>query len=127
MGHTGDQLGADCADLWEAGQFKLKPLAEEFREAASHLDRADSGLSNMHRDGKLGGPYGPVREAWTAFRDDVFAALRETAESLELTGDALILAANEYARTDTEARRKFDQMRRNLIVTNARHRLDEVP
>lgn len=118
MGHTGAELGADCADLWAAGHFELKPLGAVFREAARNLHLADCGLPNMYRDSRLDGPYGPVRDAWCDFRDDVFAVLRETAESLDLTGDALILAANEYLRADQAAKDEFDRLRPAILAAH---------
>jgi hypothetical protein len=118
VGHTGEELGADCLDLWEAGYYELKPLAAIFRDAAGKLDLADGGLSNMYRDAKLGGPYGPVRDTWSDFRDDVFAILRETAENLDLTGDALMLAANEYMSSDQAAKDKFAQLQPAVIAAH---------
>jgi hypothetical protein len=118
MGHHGDELGADCLDLWEAGYYELKPLGVTFRDAAGQLDRADDGLYNMYRSSELGGPYGPVREVWSDFRDDVFAVLRETAENLDLTGDALMMAAREYMRSDKAAKDKFVQLQPQVIAAH---------
>ena len=115
MGHTGEELGADCADLWEAGHYELKPLGAQFRDAAAKLAQTEDGEYNFWRDSKLGGPYGPVRPVWADFCDDVFDVLRQTAENLELTGDALVLAANEYANSDDVARRKFEELKPAII------------
>jgi len=118
MGHTGEELGADCLDLWEAGYYELKPLAQIFRDAAGKVDLADGGMSNMYRDDKLGGPYGPVRDVWSDFRDDVFAILRATAENLDLTADALMLAASEYIRSDQAAKDKLRQLQPAVIAAH---------
>jgi hypothetical protein len=120
MGHTGDELGADCLDLWEAGYYELKPLVDIFRDAAAQLDMTDAGMYNMYRDSKLGGPYGPVRDVWVDFRDDVFAILRETAENLDLTGDALMLAANEYMKSDQVAKDKFRELQPAVIAAHSK-------
>ncbi len=118
MGHTGEELGADCLDIWEAGYYELKPLAGIFRDAAAKLDMTESGMYNMYRDSKLGGPYGPVRYVWADFRDDVFAILRETAENLDLTGDALMLAANEYMRSDQAAKDTFNRLQPAVVAAH---------
>jgi len=116
MGHTGEELGADCADLWEAGHYELKPLGARFRDAAAKLALTEDGEHNFWRDTNLGGPYGPVRSIWADFRDDVFDVLKETATNLELTGDALILAANQYLAADDVARQKFDELKPAVIA-----------
>jgi hypothetical protein len=118
MGHTGEELGADCLDLWEAGYYELKPLASIFRDAAGKLDLTDTGMYNMYRDSKLSGPYGPLRDVWVEFRDDVFNVLRETAENLELTGDALMLAAQEYMNSDQAAKDKFAQLQPAVVAAH---------
>jgi hypothetical protein len=115
MGHTGEELGADCVDLWEAGYYELKPLGAQFRDAAAKLALTEDGESNFWRDTELNGPYGPVRQVWADFRDNVFNVLRETAENLELTGDALILAANEYTNTDAIAKQRFADFKPAVI------------
>jgi hypothetical protein len=118
MGHTGDELAADCLDLWEAGYYELKPLGEVFRDAAGKLVLTDQGLGNMYRDGKLGGPYGPVHGAWSEFRDDVFDILRETAEALDLTGDALVMAAKLYMGEDEAVKAKFEELQGAVIAAH---------
>ncbi|GII21756.1 hypothetical protein [Planosporangium mesophilum] len=115
MGHTGEELGADCVDLWQAGNYELKPLGAQFRDAAAQLARTEECEYNFWRDTKLGGPYGPVRQVWADFRDEVVDILRQTAENLELTGDALILAANRYADTDEDAKRTFTDLKPAVI------------
>jgi hypothetical protein len=115
VGHKGAELGADCLDLWEAGYYELKPLGQTFNEAARQLDRHDASLI-LYRSSELGGPYGPVVDVWSDFRDDVFAILRETAENLDLTGDALMLAAREYMSSDKAAADKFRQLQPALIA-----------
>lgn len=116
MGHTGEELGADCVDLWEAGHFELKPLGAQFHEAAGDLARTEAGEQNFWRSGELGGPYGPVRQVWADLRDEVVGILRDTAESLELTGDALILAARRYTASDEVAKRRFDELQPAVIA-----------
>ncbi|MGA5305436.1 hypothetical protein ACPCHT_36440 [Nucisporomicrobium flavum] len=124
MPHSGDELGADLVDLWEAGQYELKPVAGQIREAAGALLLADNSGYNWYRDGKLGGPYGPAKPAWESLRDDFFEILRTTAENLDLTGDAMVLAADEYASTDSVAGKKFEELK---PAVEAAHAQDGVP
>ncbi|GAA2471308.1 hypothetical protein Ahu01nite_079120 [Winogradskya humida] len=124
MPHSGDELGADLVDLWEAGQYQLKPVAQQFRLAAGNLLLTDSVGHNFYRDGKLGGPYGPAKPAFDDFRDAVFEILRTTAENLELTGDAMVLAADEYAQTDDVAAKKFQELQ---PAVEAAHPQDGTP
>ncbi|MBB4764699.1 hypothetical protein ACFQFC_10865 [Amorphoplanes digitatis] len=111
MSHSGEELGADLVDLWEAGRYELKPVAGQIRYAAAQLLQADAGGYNWYRDGKLSGPYGPAKPAWESLRDDFFEILRTTAENLDLTGDALVLAAEQYANTDSVAAKKFEELK----------------
>ena len=111
MPHRGDELGADLVDLWEAGKYELKPVAQQFRLAAGRLLLADNSGYNWYRDGKLGGPYGTAKGPFEELRDAFFEVLRTTAENLDLTGDAMVMAAEEYAGADGAAKKKFEELR----------------
>lgn len=91
-----DTLVANCADLWEAGELKLKPLAAHYRSMVASLTAAESRSGVLRRDELFGGPYGPARGAWEYLADTTIRILRETADSLEATGDVLVMAAQEY-------------------------------
>jgi hypothetical protein len=117
VAHDGAELGAACLDLWEAGHYELKPLARTFDDAARRIDNADGALL-LHRGSELSGPYGPVLQAWSDLRDDVFAILRETAANLDLTGDALLLAAREHLRSDRAARDAFHRLRPDVVAAH---------
>lgn len=115
MGATGEKLGVDCLELWKAGAYQLQPLGEHFRRTVRHVVTAESGLSALWRDGKLGGPYGPLYVAWSALADETIRILQETAENLEATGEVLVLAAEQYQGTDEQARRKFEELKPDVI------------
>jgi hypothetical protein len=91
-----DTLVTNCADLWEAGELKLKPLAMHFRSMVANLTAAESRSAALRRDELFGGPYGPARGAWEYLADTTVRILRETAENLEATGDVLVMASQEY-------------------------------
>jgi hypothetical protein len=91
-----ETLVTNCADLWEAGELKLKPLAAHYRSMVANLTAAESRIAALRRDELLGGPYGPARGAWEYLADTTVRILRETAESLEATGEVLVMASREY-------------------------------
>ncbi|MEU4426102.1 hypothetical protein AB0F81_36240 [Actinoplanes sp. NPDC024001] len=115
MGATGEELGVDCLELWKAGTYQLQPLGEHLRLTVRHLVTAESGLSALWRDSKLGGPYGPLLDAWTSLADETIRILQETGESLEATGQILVLASSEYQETDDVARRKFEELKPDVV------------
>ncbi|WP_203869825.1 hypothetical protein [Plantactinospora endophytica] len=87
-------------------------MAEEYDAAARLVGDTNSGLANAFmRPTQLGGPYGPTHGPWRSFRDELESILSDTAVNLELVGEALRLAASEYARTDSAAGAEFDRLR----------------
>jgi hypothetical protein len=112
MSKSGDELGAELYELWFAGERRLPAIANEFTSAASRLNGSMSGETVLWRPPELSGPYGAARGPWASFRDDVYDILRETADNLDLTGEALSLAAREYAKTDSAAAAKLEQLKK---------------
>ncbi|MEV0897734.1 hypothetical protein [Actinoplanes sp. NPDC049802] len=103
-------LVADCVDLWTAGEMKLKPLAAHYRTVVASISTAERHLGALWRSEMVGGPYGPARSAWESLAETAIAMLRETADNLEATGDALVMASEMYAETEdinAEAIRKM--------------------
>jgi hypothetical protein len=99
-------LVADCTRLWEAGEMKLKPLAVHYRSVITRIVAAETRADVLWRDQLLGGPFGEAKAAWQYLADTTVEILRESAESLEATGDVLVMAAREYQeaeRINTEA------------------------
>lgn len=118
MARTGDELGVELYDLWFAGARRLPALAGEFQSAATQVGGTFSGESAYWRPAELSGPYGVARDAWASFRDDVCEILSATADNLDRTGEALTLAAREYAKTDAVAAARLEQLQQqNADVT----------
>lgn len=111
MPHTGEELGADLVDLYDAGRYKMKAVAAEFRTAGGELVRTEGLTGVFARHPDLGGSSGPARASWEALRDAVADVIFKTAANMDDTGLALIMAADEYARTDDVARKKFQKLR----------------
>ena len=104
MPDTGKDLGADLYHLWLAGKQNLPSVADQYGKAAAGVSSTQSVASVMWRPSRFGGDtYGPVYYSWTALRDELQTILSETAGNLTLTGEALVLAANQYAKTDRAA------------------------
>lgn len=111
MSRSGDELGTDLGALYEAGQYKVVPLAEEIRAAGSLLLNAPDTASLLARHSTLGGFKGPVSASWEELRDAVVDLLVTSADNIEDTGQALLLAAEEYAKTDDEAARQYRRLK----------------
>jgi hypothetical protein len=114
MPDTGKDLGADLYHLWLAGKQNLPSVADQYGKAAAGVSSTQSVASVMWRPSRFGGDnYGTVFYSWTALRDELESMLSDTSQNLTLTGDALCLAANEYAKTDKAA---AAEMRRLIQV-----------
>jgi len=111
MPHSGEELGADLVDLYDAGRYKMKSVAELFRGAGGELVRTDGMTGVFARHPDLGGSSGPARRPWEALRDAVVEVIFKTAANMDDTGLALMMAADEYAKTDDVARKKFEELR----------------
>ena len=88
-------------------------MAAQYTIAHVSIARSDSGLTNAFLRPDLfgGGTFGPVYEPWKALRDELEQILRDTGTNLAQTGEALCLAALEYAKTDDGASQEFDRLR----------------
>lgn len=118
MPHSGEELGADLADLYTAGRFKLTALAAEFSTAGTALFNTAADSSLFARHPQLGGSLGPAKGPWDDLRDEIVGLLKETATNLEDTGTALMMAAEEYASTDAAARATYREIRARLDAQN---------
>ncbi|MEU4690015.1 hypothetical protein [Actinoplanes sp. NPDC023714] len=114
MPHSGEELGADLVDLYDAGRFKMKALAVEFRGAGAALVRTYGMTGVFARHPDLGGSSGPALGSWEALRDAIIEVIATTAVNMEDTGDALIMAADEYGKTDAIAARHFEELKQGL-------------
>jgi hypothetical protein len=115
MPDSGKDLGADLYLLWRAGRDNMPSVAAEFATANRAVAATQDGLENafLRSDYFGGDTRGPVYPAWTVLRDELQRVLGDTAVNLELTGEALCLAATEYARTDTGASDEFHRLIRD--------------
>jgi hypothetical protein len=111
MPDKGEDLGVDLYQLWRAGRDNLPSVAVEYAAANDHVANTDKGLSTTFlRPTQFGGgSYGPVYASWKALRDEFQTILGDTSKNLELVGESLCLAANEYAKADGAA---ADELRR---------------
>jgi hypothetical protein len=121
MPHSGRDLGVDLYHLWLAGTDNLPSVAAEYVVARNEVASTDIGLIGAFRRHERfgGGPYGPAHAGWTALRDELRTILAETAENLDLTGEALRLAASGYARTDSAAAAELERLRRDRVSSPA--------
>ncbi|WP_067508264.1 hypothetical protein [Actinoplanes sp. TFC3] len=111
MSHTGEELGADLVDLYDAGRYKMKVVAEQFREAGGELFRTEGLTGVFARNPALGGVYGSAKAPWEGLRDAIVDVIFETAANMDDTGLALMMAAEEYAATDDVAAKKYEAMK----------------
>lgn len=112
MPDHGEDLGADLYHLWLAGKADLPAVAGAYSSAAGNVAATDNDIySAMWRPTRFGGDsYGPVFYSWTALRDELASMLSDTTQNLTLTGEALCLAATEYAKTDSAAAAEMQRL-----------------
>jgi hypothetical protein len=118
MSHSGEELGADLVDLYDAGRYKMKAVAEQFRLAGGELFRTGGQTGAFARNPALGGGYGPALEPWEQLRDAVVDIIFRTASNMDDTGLAPMMAADEYAKTDQAAARKYEELNAALDRSN---------
>jgi hypothetical protein len=116
MPDVGRDLGVDIQQLWMAGKEKLPAVASEYRAAAGLVASTEaSTLCALTLPSALLGGRGDVLGPWTGLRDELLKILRDTADNLDAAADALLMAADAYARTDRGARDTFDRLRQDRL------------
>lgn len=112
MTSSGRELGADIYELWRAGHENLPNVAAQFSDSASTLAAYSYGYK-FYRSGSLGagGMYGAY-DAWNSLAGTLDGIMRETADNIVDTGNALVLAADMYAATDADAAAEFNRRKR---------------
>jgi hypothetical protein len=124
---SGAPLGADLYDLRRAGRDYLPAVAAEYVKANAFIAETAGMTGAFHRSEQFGGAEGPVSAVWRSLRDELQTILADTSVNLKLTGDALCMAAAEYARTDEEAAAELNrQITANgdpppVVVTSPRY------
>ncbi|BEL11469.1 hypothetical protein Q0Z83_096600 [Actinoplanes sichuanensis] len=114
------ELVADCTRLWEAGEMKLKPLAAHYRSVIARIASAETQVDVLWRDQLLGGPFGEAKSAWQYLADTTVDLLRESAESLEATGDVLVMAAREYQEAERINTEAIAEQKENIVRAGSR-------
>lgn len=109
---NGRELGVDLHELWYAGRNLLPPVAEQFHVAHGALSSGSSS-SPAFRSGGIGteGSWGAgsaIRELGDVLEEYV----AQTYNNIYYVGQALMEQAEDYARTDDEARAVFEQRKR---------------
>lgn len=84
-------------------------MAKLYADACNALAATSSGIPGAFAGSEPFGGAGTLR-LWTQLHDGVQGLLGDTATNLELTGQALCAAADEYARVDTEAGAEFRRL-----------------
>jgi len=74
----------------------------------------------FRRDPAFGGTLGPAFGPWTQFRDELASIMRQTAENLEATGHALMLAADGYNGADQQAKDVLRKHESEIAAADAR-------
>jgi hypothetical protein len=109
VGKTGEDLGADLAELYEAGAENLPRLADQFEEAREWLEYIRVREIAWGHDADLGIGAKGVHGSFKSFVDAIVDHLKSTEKNLDDTGKALCYAAKDYAATDGAAKAEFDK------------------
>jgi hypothetical protein len=107
-GDRGTELGLDLWELYRAGSQSLPAVAREFYTASRHVRTAGEWVEQAFtRPSMFGGTFGPARTDWMDLMGMIKKFLEDTADNLDATGEALVLAAQTYAETDRAAGREL--------------------
>lgn len=114
-GKAGKELGFELNKLWDAGKKALPTVANDYRDARNNVAYSGDGASTAFlRPAQFGGTHGAYG-AWEGLREELEGILDQTAKSLELVGEALVLCANEYAKADQAAKDEFERLQREEL------------
>ncbi|AVT36672.1 hypothetical protein [Plantactinospora sp. BB1] len=102
----------DLYELWVAGDRMLPEVAQQFAEAGKRFGQTESGDGYFSRPAEIGGGgYGPAQRAFAELRMTMSAIFRDSQSNLELAGQALKMAAENYATSDQAAVDQFNAMK----------------
>lgn len=102
---SGERFGADVYELYEAGQVAFPDLAAAYGHGASELHYVTYLLSGIAGRLDHAGATAVARQA-----EHVYDALATTCRRLHLTGEALVLLARDFRRTDETTAVTFDHL-----------------
>ncbi|MDW5326428.1 hypothetical protein [Plantactinospora sp. KLBMP9567] len=112
MPKSGSDLGVDLYELWVAGERSLPEVAQQFAEAGKCFGQTESGDGYFSRPAEIGGGgYGPAQRAFAELRMTMSAVFRDSQSNLELAGQALKMAADNYDASDQAAMDQFNAMK----------------
>jgi hypothetical protein len=111
-GDRGTTLGLDLWELYRAGK-SLPAVAMEYYVACNYVRWAgEMAEPAFTRPALFGGTKGPACAEWMELMGTIGRFLWDTADNLEATGAALVLAADTYAETDRAASRELERLKR---------------
>ncbi len=113
MPDSGYDLGVDLYELWKSGHDNLPWLAWVVATANNDLAAtATAAGSAFIRPLEFGTElYGNAYWPWRGLRDELQRILGDTATNLELVGDALCMAAQQYADSDSAAADELNRLK----------------
>lgn len=115
MPKSGRDLGVDIYELWLAGDKSLPLVGAQFADAGQKFGLTESQDGYFWRPAAFcGGGYGPMQQAFAQLRETMSAVFRDSQSNLEVAGQALKMAATEYAASDEGARKQFEAMKHDL-------------
>jgi len=116
MGKTGEDLGADLALLYQAGDQLIPHLADQFGHARTKLTPIGDDSGAWSRDPSLGIGETGCYSKFNAYVDAIAAHLKTTEVNLDDTGKALCYAATDYAETDGAAKTAFNAHKDDVVI-----------
>ena len=107
-GRSGTAFGVDLYVLYKSGKVHLPVVAQEFAEACNLLTWSSTRENQAFSGSEYFGV--DIFQKWTALRDALQNVLADASDGLLLTGEALCVAANEYARADSGAAAELSRL-----------------
>src|SRR5690242_7378738 len=101
--HQGATLGVDLYHLYLIGKAWLPNVADQYDAAMSALLSADSLFGAFSRSSALGGPDGPLREAWLETNRELMVLLSHFYLSLTEAAAGVLRTMEAYAAADAQA------------------------
>ncbi|WP_213450958.1 hypothetical protein [Rhizomonospora bruguierae] len=113
MPDTGQDLGADLNRLETMALRNLPNVAEQYGNAAARVNGTGFSVgAAFSRHTAFGGStQGPALGPWIQLKDTIAGYLRDTADKLDATAEALELAVKAIADADQAAAAELDRLR----------------
>jgi hypothetical protein len=112
MPDSGTDLGADLDRLEAMAKVNLPNVADQYSASASDVEAASQSVGMVFaRPAGFGDTQGPALGPWIQLKDTIHTFLKCTADNLDATAEALLLAVKAIADTDAEASKELDRLR----------------